>query len=236
MTMSCRPCLASRDAAACRVEIGRRAGLARALVEEQGGEGGEPGEAPARRTVQHVCHSLHGARVEASLVAGIEGIAGRLDAGDQRLLVALGARRLRGLGSFLFVEDGPVVRAHGRGLRRLVTRDLTEMAEMGQAVTVGMDRPGAGHVDGNETVDPARLERIERRRVAADLLGHRQHVEAEPARLGAHQLRILGHRIEVEQVGAGGHAAGLVKLNRGFEERPVPGLQRLQKHRPLPPP
>ena len=166
---------------------------------------------------------------------GIEGIAGRLDAGDQRLLVAVRLRRSRGLGGFLFVEDGPVVRAHGRGLRRLATRDLAEMAQMGQAVAVGMDRPGAGHVDGDEAVDPTRPQRIQCGRVAADLLGHRQYVEAEPARLGAHQLRILGHRIEVEQVGAGGHAAGLVKLNRGFEERPIPGAQRLQKHRPSPP-
>ena len=110
------------------------------------------------------------------------------------------------------------------------------MAEMGQAVAVGMDRPGAGHVDGDEAVDPTRPQRIERRRVAADLLGHRQYVEAEPAGLGAHQLRILGHRIEVEQVGAGGHAAGLVKRNRRFEERPIPGAQRFQKHRPSPPP
>ena len=98
-----------------------------------------------------------------------------------------------------------------------------------------MDRAGAGHVDGDEAADPARLERIERGGIAADLLGHRQHVQAEPFGLRAHQTRVPGHRVEVEQVGAGGHAAGLVKRNGGFEKRPVAGLQRLQKHRPSPP-
>ena len=91
---------------------------------------------------------------------------------------------------------------------------------------------GASHVDGDEAVDPARLERIERRRVAADLLGHRQHVEAEPARLGAHQARVLGHRIEVEQVGAGRHPARLVQRDGRFEKRPVAVLQCFQEHRP----
>ena len=77
-------------------EIGRGPRFARALVEEQGGEGGEPGEAPARRGVERIRHGLDLARVEAPFVAGIEGIARRLDARDQRLLVALRVRRRRG--------------------------------------------------------------------------------------------------------------------------------------------
>ena len=224
MTRPRRPCPASRSLASLRVV---RLGVGRASPvlssKSRAGEGGEPGEAPARRGIERIRHGLDPVCVEAPLVAGIEGIARRLDARDQRLLVAVRVRCRRGLPGLLLVEDGPVVGAHGSGLRRLVTRDLGEVADVRDAVAAGVDRPGAGHVDGDEALDPARTERIERRRAAADLLGHREHVEAEPLGLGAHRSRVLGHRVEIEQVGAGGHPASPVKRNRGFEERPVSG-------------
>ena len=72
------------------------------------------------------------------------------------------------------------------------------MADVGELVIVVSDRPGTGHIDGNEPIDAAFLQGVQRRRITAELLGHGEYSEAKAPRLVAHDSGVRQHRVEVE--------------------------------------
>ena len=96
---------------------------------------------------------------------------------------------------------------------------------------MGVKRAGARHVDGDETVDAPCRSRADRRRVAADLLGHREHREVMAGRLGHDRARIFGDGIEIKHVAIGRQQPFLMQSHRGLDERTVAAHQRLKEHR-----
>jgi hypothetical protein len=107
-------------------------------------------------------------------VARIESVLWREDAGQEGLLIALGFGRFGGFGRFLGAEDGPEFRSHGRRSGRLGSRDLAQVADVGELVIMGPDRPSAGHIHGNETIDAAFLQGVQRRWIATQTFSRRR--------------------------------------------------------------
>ena len=205
------------------------------VVEQQRGKGGDPGEAGAVQGIQLGRHRGDLGRIEAALVPAVEGVARGLDAGEQLLGAACpvrGAGRLARLG---FAEHRPVVRRDvaGGGVR-LEARHLHQVAEVPDAHAGRPDGARACHVDGHRAVDAAALQRPAEAAVASDLLGHREHGEAERVRALLERARVVLHRVQVEDVAVRGYAARLVQGDRRLHQVRVAASEDVQKHRFLP--
>ena len=205
------------------------------MVEQQRRKGGDPGEAGAVQGVQLGRHRGDAGGVEAALVPAVEGVCRGVDAGEQLLGTAgaeRGAGRLARLGA---AEHRPVVRGDvaGGGVR-LEARHLDQVPEVPDAHAGRPEGLSARHVDGDRPVDAAARERSAEPAVAADLLGHREHREAQRVRALPERAGVLLHRVEVEEVAVGGDASGLVQGDRRLHQRGIAPPQDVQKHRIIP--
>jgi hypothetical protein len=77
-------------------------------------------------------------------------------------------------------------------------------------MVVARNGTGTRHVHRYETLDAARLDGIQRRRVAADLFGHGENVEAEARGLRTHMTGIRRDLVQIQHVGIRRNLALLV--------------------------
>ena len=94
----------------------------------------------------------------------------------------------------------------------------------------GHDGARVRHVDAHDAVDPAGADGRDERRVAPDLLRHREDLDAEPIRLGAQRAGVRLHGVEVEHVAATRNRSRLVERDRRLEERRVPAAEQIEEH------
>ena len=156
-----------------------------------------------------------------AFMARIEAVAGRKNAREQRLAMGFRAGGSRCFRRFLGTEHGPICGPHARGMCRLVARDLAQMTDVAERMAVAVHRAGTGHVDGHETLDAARLDGIERERIAADLFGHGEDIEAQARGLRTHEAGVRGNPVQIKHIGVRRNFARLVQRDRGLDERPV---------------
>ena len=130
-----------------RGKVRRRRHLPGLLVKEQCRKGGDAREAAAVHGVDSIGHGRHVRRIEAALMAAVEGVALVLDAGEHRLGAAGARGRSRRLAGLLVVEDGPEIGREGRCRLGFGARDLDEMAEVADPHPGAVRRAHALHVN-----------------------------------------------------------------------------------------
>ncbi len=217
-----------------RAQVRRQAHHARLAVVERGRERRQPGEAQALERVERIGDALHVGRLEAALLGAVEDAVGHRQARHHGLLAARVARRGGGLARPVEQVERPEVGLERGDRGRLRGRHLDEVADMAEPAAGGADRAGAGRVDGDAGLDAAGAAGGDQARVAPHLLRHREHVEAEPRRLGRDRARVALDRIEVDRERAGRQLAGLVQREDGLEEGGVAAAQDVEEHGRVP--
>ncbi len=127
-------------------------------------------------------HRHHVGGVEAALLVAVERVAVGHDPRQQRLRApGPGGRRGRLAGLVVRVHR-PHVGRHRSGPVGLGERHLHQVPEVRDVRAGRHHRPGVGHVDADAAVDAAGADRGDERRVAPDLLRHREDLDARAGR------------------------------------------------------
>ena len=174
----------------------------------------------------------HVVQADAAALCLEEPIAGPDDAQQHLLDDAGGAGRRAHRGGLLDAEDRDVVGRERERLRQLVPGHLDDVPDVADAKPVAMQPARLGHLDRDDAVHAVGGDRLRDQRVAAELL---RHLPADQAPLPGrvrHQPRIGAHRVDVDDVAAGGHASlGMQSRGRGDNCRVAPP-RRCEEHQP----
>ena len=181
------------------------------LVVEHRREGRHAGELDPVEAVDEVGEGNDLFDGDAAFVATVEAVTGGDDADEHRLgppeLAARG-RRLTGLD---LAEHGPVAGIQRRRRPSSVARQLYEVTDVPDGEPACRRGDGALQIDADRLGDPAGGDRPAHVRVAAELLGHREHGEAEPARLVVDARGVALHGVGIDDEAVGREIARLVQ-------------------------
>ena len=108
---------------------------------------------------------------------------------------------------------------------------MAEMAELQPRLVRG---PGAGHVHCDGAVDAAAHDGLAKRTATADLLGHCEHLHAEPRSFVLQDAGVAFNRIEIKHIGVGGELALLMQAHRAFDESRIAATQDVEEHQQSP--